>query len=118
VHSTITGINKQDQLDQFCHQLRKLKFQHGLYRVVVFWTASTEQCADVIPDVNETANALLKPVPSYHEDWTLHIVRGRVSILEGEPSISGAIQFAERPAHLLAGTISDSVEVHPSRVLC
>ena len=60
--------------------------------VIVLWTATTERFAEVIPGVNDSADALLRSIKSGHEEVAPSTVFAVASILAGAPFINGSPQ--------------------------
>jgi myo-inositol-1-phosphate synthase len=58
----------------------------------VFWTANTERYSEIIPGVNDTAEAILASIENSHEEVAPSTVFAVASILEGAPFINGAPQ--------------------------
>ncbi|KAG8944432.1 Myo-inositol-1-phosphate synthase [Tulasnella sp. 424] len=108
----IPGEDKQAHLEQLRKDIREFKAQHGLDRVVVFWTANTERYADIIEGVNDTSANLLKAIAASHPEVSPSTVFAVAAILEGCPFINGApqntfvpgcIQLAEEHKSFIAG---------------
>lgn len=68
------------------------KFKYDLDKVIVQWTANTERYAELIPDVNDTAENLLKAIERGHEEISPSTMFAVASILEGAPFINGSPQ--------------------------
>ncbi|KAG9010176.1 Myo-inositol-1-phosphate synthase [Tulasnella sp. 427] len=108
----IPGDDKQAHLEQLRKDIRDFKAQHGLDRVVVFWTANTERYSDIIEGVNDTSANLLKAIAESHAEVSPSTVFAVAAILEGCPFINGApqntfvpgcIQLAEEHKSFIAG---------------
>ncbi|KAH9935111.1 Myo-inositol-1-phosphate synthase [Epithele typhae] len=109
--NVLPGTDKQAHLEHIRQDIRNFKAEHGLDRVVVFWTANTERYSDIIPGVNDTATNLLAAIKGSHPRYPLHAIRRR-AILEGEPFVNGApqntfvpgvIELAERHQSFIGG---------------
>lgn len=83
---------KQQALEQIRADLRNFKATNKLDKVVVVWSANTERFADVLPDVNDTAAALLKSVGSNHSEVSPSTIFAIACIQEGVPFINGSPQ--------------------------
>ncbi|EIW80213.1 Myo-inositol-1-phosphate synthase [Coniophora puteana RWD-64-598 SS2] len=90
--NVIPGADKQAHLEHIRADIRKFKVEHGLDRVVVFWTANTERYSDIIPGVNDTADNLLAAIKSSHEEVSPSTLFAVAAILEGAPFVNGAPQ--------------------------
>ena len=88
----IKGADKQAHVEQIRKDIRDFKQQHGLDKVIVFWTANTERYSDIITGVNDTADNLLASIKSSHSEVSPSTVFAVASILEGSPFINGAPQ--------------------------
>ncbi|KAI0295215.1 inositol-3-phosphate synthase [Russula brevipes] len=80
--NVIPGTDKATHLEQIRKDIRDFKAANDLDQVIVFWTANTERFSEIIPGVNDTAEAEIAPS-------TIFAV---ASILEGVPFINGAPQ--------------------------
>ncbi|KAG5644867.1 hypothetical protein DXG03_007508 [Asterophora parasitica] len=90
--NVIPGTDKQAHLDQIRADIRKFKADNELDRVIVFWTANTERYSDIIPGVNDTADAILASIKSSHSEVSPSSLFAVAAILEGEPFVNGAPQ--------------------------
>ncbi|KAG8960873.1 Myo-inositol-1-phosphate synthase [Tulasnella sp. 419] len=108
----IPGDDKQAHLDHIRNDIRSFKSEHGLDRVIVFWTANTERYSDVIPGVNDTADNLLAAIKNSHSEVSPSTLFAVAAILEDAPFINGApqntfvpgcIQLAESRKSFIAG---------------
>lgn len=99
-------------VEQIRKDIQDFKSQHGLDKVIVQWTANTERYADILPDVNDTADNLLKAIEQGHEEVAPSTVFAVACILEGAPFINGspqntfvpgAIELAERHGAFIGG---------------
>jgi len=110
--NVIPGKDKQAHLDHIRADIRRFKAEHGLDRVIVFWTANTERYSDIIPGVNDTADNVLAAIKASHSEVSPSSVFAVAAILEGEPFINGApqntfvpgiIELAEREKSFIGG---------------
>ncbi|KAH8103479.1 Myo-inositol-1-phosphate synthase [Cristinia sonorae] len=110
--NVIPGKDKQVHLEHIRADIRKFKEDHGLDRVVVFWTANTERYSDIIPGVNDTADNVLAAIKSSHSEVSPSTLFAVAAILEGEPFVNGApqntfvpgvIELAEREKSFIGG---------------
>ncbi|KAH9927747.1 Myo-inositol-1-phosphate synthase [Fomitopsis serialis] len=108
----VPGTDKQAHLEQLRADIRRFKAEHGLDRAVVFWTANTERYSEIIPGVNDTADALLAAIKTSHSEVSPSTLFAVASILEGEPFVNGApqntfvpgvIELAERHKAFIGG---------------
>lgn len=88
----IPGTDKQKHLEHIRADIRSFKDAHGLDQVVVFWTANTERYADILPGVNDSADALLNAIRTSHQEVSPSTLFAVAAILEGAPFINGAPQ--------------------------
>lgn len=61
-------------------------------QVIVLWTANTERYADIVANVNDTADNLIQSIKSGHQEIAPSTVFAVASILEGAPFINGSPQ--------------------------
>ncbi|KAF8483733.1 inositol-3-phosphate synthase [Russula ochroleuca] len=90
--NVIPGTNKGAHLEQIRKDIRDFKAANNLDQVIVFWTANTERYSEIIPGVNDTAEAILASIENSHEEVAPSTVFAVASILEGAPFINGAPQ--------------------------
>ena len=99
-------------VEQIRKDIRGFKAQHGLDKVIVQWTATTERYSDIIPGVNDTAENLLKAIENGHDEVAPSTVFAVACILEGAPYINGspqntfvpgAIDLAEKHGAFIGG---------------
>ncbi|KAH8110511.1 Myo-inositol-1-phosphate synthase [Phellopilus nigrolimitatus] len=110
--NVIAGAKKHAHLDHIRNDIRSFKAQHNLDQVIVFWTANTERYSDILPGVNDTADALLASIKASHSEVSPSTVFAVASILEGVPFINGApqntfvpgvIELAEKQKSFIGG---------------
>ncbi|KAI9508001.1 inositol-3-phosphate synthase [Russula earlei] len=90
--NVIPGTDKGAHLEQIRKDIRDFKAANNLDQVIVFWTANTERYSEIIPGVNDTAEAILASIKHSHEEVAPSTVFAVASILEGAPFINGAPQ--------------------------
>ncbi len=90
--NVIPGTDKAIHLEQIRKDIRDFKAANNLDQVIVFWTANTERYSEIIPGVNDTAEAILASIGRSHEEIAPSTVFAIASILEGAPFINGAPQ--------------------------
>jgi myo-inositol-1-phosphate synthase len=90
--NVIPGTNKALHLERIREDIREFKTANDLDQVVVFWTANTERYSEIIPGVNDTAEAILASIKRSHEEVAPSTIFAVASILEGAPFINGAPQ--------------------------
>jgi myo-inositol-1-phosphate synthase len=111
--NVIEGQRASDaHVEHIRRDIRNFKAENNLDKVIVQWTANTERYADVIPGVNDTADALLAAISAGHDEVSPSTVFAVASILEGAPFINGspqntfvpgAIALAERHGAFIGG---------------
>ncbi|KAI0061195.1 putative inositol-3-phosphate synthase [Artomyces pyxidatus] len=110
--NVLPGADKAVHLEKIRGDIREFKAAHGLDKVIVFWTANTERYSDIIPGVNDTADAILASIKTSHEEVAPSTLFAVASILEGSPFINGApqntfvpgvIELAERHGSFIGG---------------
>ncbi|KAF7375004.1 Inos-1-P-synth domain-containing protein [Mycena sanguinolenta] len=106
--NVIPGTDKQAHLEHLRDDIRKFKADHGLDRVVVFWTANTERYSDIIAGVNDTADNLLAAIKQSHSEVSPSTLFAVAAILEGEPFVNGA------PQNTFVPGVIDLAERHQS----
>ncbi|KAL8761699.1 MAG: hypothetical protein Q9184_002203 [Pyrenodesmia sp. 2 TL-2023] len=72
--------------------IREFKETHGLTKIIVQWTANTERYADIVPDINDTADNLMKAIETGHDEVSPSTVFAVACILENAPFINGSPQ--------------------------
>lgn len=110
--NVIPGQDRWAHLEHLRNDIREFKERHGLDKVVVMWTASTERYADIIPGVNDNAMALLDSIRNNHSEIAPSTLFAVACILEdaifinGSPQntfVPGCIDLAEERKALIAG---------------
>ncbi|CAX40478.1 inositol-3-phosphate synthase, putative [Candida dubliniensis CD36] len=84
--------NKWADVEKIRKDIRDFKAKNELDKVIVLWTANTERYADVLPNVNDTADNLIKSIKESHEEIAPSTVFAVASILEKVPYINGSPQ--------------------------
>ncbi|RKP24537.1 myo-inositol-1-phosphate synthase [Syncephalis pseudoplumigaleata] len=90
--NNVLAGTKAENLAQIRADIREFREKHALDRVIVVWTANTERFASILPEVNDTADHLLRAVEAGHEEIAPSTVFAIASILEGVPFINGSPQ--------------------------
>ena len=90
--NVIPGNDKGTHLEQIRKDIRDFKATNDLDQVIVFWTANTERYSEIIPGVNDTAEAILMSIKGSHDEVAPSTIFAVASILEGAPFINGAPQ--------------------------
>jgi len=88
----LPGDDKGAHLERIRADIRDFKSANNLDTVIVLWTANTERFADVLPGVNDTADALLASIKASHEVVSPSTLFAVASILEGCPYVNGSPQ--------------------------
>jgi len=110
--NVISGTDKGAHLQHIRKDIRDFKAANDLDQVIVFWTANTERYSEIIPGVNDTAEAILASIERSHEEVAPSTIFAVASILEGVPFINGApqntfvpgvIQLAEQRKSFIGG---------------
>lgn len=110
--NVVPGNDKQVHLEHIRKDIREFKEKNGLDNVIVFWTANTERYSDVIPGINDTADALLSSIRASHSEVSPSTLFAVAAILEGVPFVNGApqntfvpgvIELAEREKSFIGG---------------
>lgn len=103
---------KAEHVEKIRQDIRDFKQAHGLDSVVVLWSANTERFADIIPGVNDTAEALMSSIKNGHSEVAPSTIFAVACILEKTPFINGspqntfvpgAVQLAEREKVFIGG---------------
>lgn len=104
--------NKWSHLEKIRSDIRNFKEKKNLDKVLVLWTANTERYADIVPNVNDTADNLLNSIKEDNEEIAPSTIFAVASILEnavyinGSPQntfVPGVIELAEREDTFIAG---------------
>lgn len=90
--NVLPGNDKGAHLEQIRKDIRDFKATNDLDQVIVFWTANTERYSEIIPGVNDTAEAILTSIKGSHDEVAPSTIFAVASILEGAPFINGAPQ--------------------------
>ncbi|EMG49206.1 Inositol-3-phosphate synthase, partial [Candida maltosa Xu316] len=92
VNGEVKTDNKWGDVEQIRKDIRDFKEKNQLDKVIVLWTANTERYADVLPNVNDTSDNLIKSIKESHEEIAPSTIFAVASILEGVPYINGSPQ--------------------------
>ncbi|KAK7861720.1 hypothetical protein R5R35_014578 [Gryllus longicercus] len=104
--------SKQEQLEQLRADIRAFRARSGAQRVVVLWTANTERFCEVLPGLNDSADALLAAVRAGAPELSPSTLFAVAAILEGciyingspqNTFVPGCIELAERHRTFIAG---------------
>lgn len=88
----LPGEDKREHLQRLREDIREFKRAKDLDTVIVLWTANTERFSDIIPGVNDTAEALLAAIEESHPEVSPSTLFAVAAILEGAPYINGSPQ--------------------------
>lgn len=92
VNGEVKTDNKWADVEKIRKDVRDFKAKNELDKVIILWTANTERYADVLPNVNDTADNLIKSIKESHEEIAPSTVFAVASILEKVPYINGSPQ--------------------------
>lgn len=92
VNGEVKTDNKWADVEKIRKDIRNFKAKNELDKVIILWTANTERYADVLPNVNDTADNLIKSIKESHEEIAPSTVFAVASILEKVPYINGSPQ--------------------------
>lgn len=92
VNGEVKTDNKWADVEKIRKDIRDFKAKNELDKVIILWTANTERYADVLPNVNDTADNLIKSIKESHEEIAPSTVFAVASILEKVPYINGSPQ--------------------------
>lgn len=103
---------KWSHVEHIRKDIRDFKANNDLDKVIVLWTANTERYAEVLPNVNDTADNLLAAIRADHEEIAPSTIFAVASILEGVTYINGSpqntfvpgvVELAEKEKTFIAG---------------
>ncbi|ELP94606.1 inositol-3-phosphate synthase, putative [Entamoeba invadens IP1] len=103
--------NKQNHLDTVRKNIRDFKAAHGLDRVVILWTATTERYVELKAGLNDTADNLLKAIANDEEEVSPSTIFATAAILEGCPFVNGS------PQNTLVPGVIELAEKHNGAVM-
>lgn len=83
---------KQENLDTVRKNIRDFKAEHGLDKVVLLWTATTERYVELKEGLNDTAENLLKAIANGEEEVSPSTIFATAAVLEGCPFVNGSPQ--------------------------
>jgi myo-inositol-1-phosphate synthase len=90
--NVLPGADKGAHLETIRAQIRDFKAANGLDKVVVLWSANTERFSELLPGVNDSADALLAAIARSEAEVSPSTVFAVASILEGCTYINGSPQ--------------------------
>eukprot|EP00168_Porphyra_purpurea_P014263 TRINITY_DN406_c0_g1_i18.p1 TRINITY_DN406_c0_g1~~TRINITY_DN406_c0_g1_i18.p1 ORF type:complete len:436 (+),score=115.65 TRINITY_DN406_c0_g1_i18:399-1706(+) len=113
----LPGNDKGAHLERIRADIREFKAANHLDTVVVLWTANTERFADVLPGVNDSADALLASIKASHAVVSPSTLFAVASILEGCPYVNGSPKtpLCRAPSTWPSATTSSSAGTTSSR---
>lgn len=103
---------KQEILDMIRKDIKDFKETSKVDKVIVLWTANTERFSNIIPEINGTAENLLKSIKNNESEISPSTLFAVASILEGVTYINGSpqntfvpgcIELAEQKQVFIAG---------------
>ncbi|KAG7170983.1 inositol-3-phosphate synthase 1-A-like isoform X2 [Homarus americanus] len=109
--NVLTGT-KQEQLNKIRNDIRDFKETSRVDKIIVLWTANTERYCDIIPEINGSAESLLKSIENNESEISPSTLFAVASILEGVTYINGSpqntfvpgcIELAEKKQVFIAG---------------
>lgn len=80
--NTLNGT-KWEHVKRIQADIRDCKTKNGLDKVIVLWTANTERFAEIVPGINDTADALLEAIKKDSPLIAPSTIFAVASILEG-----------------------------------
>ena len=110
--NVLPGASKREHLQRVRDDIRRFRAEHALESVVVVWTANTERFAELVPGVNDTADALLAAIDASAAEVAPSTIFAVACILEGVPFVNGSpqntfvpgcIELAERHRSFIGG---------------
>ncbi|GAB1220603.1 hypothetical protein ENUP19_0055G0065 [Entamoeba nuttalli] len=102
---------KQNHLDTVRQNIRDFKAQHGVDKIVVLWTATTERYVEIKEGLNDTAENLLKSIAAGEEEVSPSTIFATAAILEGCPFVNGS------PQNTLVPGVIDLANKHGGAVM-
>jgi myo-inositol-1-phosphate synthase len=103
---------KRENLETIRQNIRDFKAKHGLEKVIVLWTATTERFSDITDGLNDTEENLLAAIDRGEKEIAPSTIFATAAVLEGCTYINGApqntlvpglIRMAERLGVFVAG---------------
>ena len=125
--NTLPGNNKAQHLEAVRGHIRDFKTRNGVDKVIVLWSANTERYAEIIPGINDTADALLASIARSESEVSPSTVYAVAAALEGCTYINGSpqntfvpgvIELAQRTCTFLAGDDFKSGQVRGAEPTC
>lgn len=83
---------KKEHVEVIRGQIRDFKAANKVDKVIVLWSANTERFADIVPGLNDSADALLAAIDRNESEVSQSTVFAVASILEGCTYINGSPQ--------------------------
>jgi len=105
-------MSHKELIEHIRGDIRNFKKEHGVEKVIVLWTATTERFAEVRPGLNTTADELLASIEHNEKEIAPSTMFAVAAILEkscfinGSPQntlVPGAIELAQRNGVHVAG---------------
>lgn len=90
--NVLPGEDKRAHLEKVRQDIRDFRATHGLDKVIVLWTATTERFSEIQEGVNDTAEALLAAIERSEREVSPSTVFATAAILEGCAYINGSPQ--------------------------
>ncbi|KAL0107619.1 hypothetical protein PUN28_014725 [Cardiocondyla obscurior] len=91
---------KAEQLELIRNDIKHFKTAKNLDQVIILWTANTERFSEIITDVNDTADNLLKAIAEDHSEISPSTMFAVAAALEGCTYINGSPQNTFVPGAL------------------
>jgi myo-inositol-1-phosphate synthase len=110
--NNILKLSKEAQVEKIKQDIVDFKISNGLDKVIVLWTANTERMCDVIPGMNDSADALLSGIKRGEKEispstlFAVASIEAGACYINGSPQntfVPGVIQLARRKNVLIAG---------------
>jgi len=92
--------SKQEMMETIRANIRDFKTANSVDKVIVLWSANTERFAEIIPGVNDSADALLTAISEGHSEISPSTLFAVATMLEGCSYINGSPQNTFVPGAL------------------
>ena len=102
---------KQENLETIRKNIRDFKAEHGVDKIVVLWTATTERYVEIKEGLNDTAENILKSIERGEEEVSPSTIFAVAAILEGCPYVNGS------PQNTLVPGVIELAEQHHTFVM-
>jgi len=108
----LPGENKGEHLKILRGHIKEFKALNKLDKVIVFWTANTERCSDIMKGINDTAENLLKAIEKSEKEISSSSMYAVAAILEGcsfinaspqNTLVPGIVELAEKHKVFICG---------------